>query len=833
MFSIKPNIKKLISLMLLLALQVQSNTISSTSKQTFDDHRPKDISNNKWSALKTVVQEAKILPKPVGGEEGGLFGVSVSLEGNRALIGAPNIIEHGVVFVFEFDGGNWIKTATLRPLDGRKDDLFGFSVSLSGNRALIGAFRDDNDNGIDSGSAYIFDLNADVWTQTSKLTAGDGAPSDWFGFSVSLLGDRVLIGANYDDDHGTNSGSAYIFDLINGLWSQTAKLRPPFGTLGANFGISVSLSDDRALVGAYLFLNDNGRYTGSAYIFNLNADVWSRTSELFAENGLDFDFFGFSVSLSGDRALVGAYGDGNSFRSSGFAYVFELSSGHWLQTARLTADDAMKGNRFGNSVSLSGERALIGARLDDSSGANSGSAYVFDLNAGIWSQTSKLTANDGVEADQFGRSVSLSGGRVLVGAVLDDDTGIDSGSAYIFDTNLGLWSQTVKLNAGDGAPGDNFGSAVSISGNRALVGAPAESSTDPGSAYIFDYFAGNWSHTAKFTADDGAASDRFGVSVSLSGGRALVGAKLDDDNGDSSGSAYIFDLNVMDNTWSQTSKLTAEDGAAFDLFGSSVSLSGNRALVGSYADDDNGNASGSAYIFDLDTMNNTWSQTSKLTAFDGLAFDWFGFSVSLSGDRALVGVSANQTATPGSAYIFELDSGDWLQTAKLTADDGGTGDEFGYSVDITEGRVLVGARLGDNNGSSSGSAYIFDLDAGLWSQTAKLIADDGSVGEEFGYSVSLSGNRAIVGARLDDDNGAFSGSAYIFDLNLNNNTWSQSIKLTADDGEAFDMFGYSVSLSGDKFLVGAYAEDENGNDAGAAYIFINPDVFVDSFENLK
>jgi len=188
------------------------------------------------------------------------------------------------------------------------------------------------------------------------------------------------------------------------------------------------------------------------------------------------------VSLSGNRALVGAPS------SIGSAYIFNFDGMSWSQVQKLTARDRFSGDKFGWSVSLHDNRALVGAYGDDDNGNNSGSAYVFDFDGMNWSQSAKLIASDGEEDDRFGYSVSLDGDIILVGAFSDISYGLDLGSAYIFSYNGGDWSQRQKLTVGDSKLGDEFGSSVSVSGDRALIGAPADDDfgTNSGSAYIID-----------------------------------------------------------------------------------------------------------------------------------------------------------------------------------------------------------------------------------------------------------------------------------------------------------------------------------------------------------
>ncbi|TFB11899.1 hypothetical protein E3V55_02505, partial [Candidatus Marinimicrobia bacterium MT.SAG.3] len=259
----------------------------------------------------------------------------------------------------------------------------------------------------------------------------------------------------------------------------------------------------------------------------------------------------------------------------------------------------------------------------------------------------------------------------------------------------------------------------------------------------------------KITAADGAAGDLFGNSVSISGDYAVVGARRDDDNGISSGSAYVYKRTGT--SWAQEAKLLASDGAADDLFGWSVSISGDYAVVGARRDDDNGISSGSAYVYKR--TGTSWAQEAKLLASDGAADDLFGWSVSISGDYAVVGAFGDDDngTDAGSAYVFKRTGTSWAQEAKLLASDSGVGDQFGNSVSISGDYAVVGAWLDDDSGSASGSAYLFTRSGTSWAQKAKLLASDGATEGFFGKSVSISGDYAIVGAPAENP-----GSAYLY-----------------------------------------------------------------------
>ncbi len=391
----------------------------------------------------------------------------------------------------------------------------------------------------------------------------------------------------------------------------------------------------------------------------------------------------------------------------------------------------------------------------------------------------KLTALDGSGEDYFGYSVSVSGEYAILGAYQDDDHGSSSGSAYIYSRNEGginNWGPLVKLTALDAAAGDYFGWSVSISGDYAIVGAYQDDDhgSSSGSAYIFfrnQGGANNWGQLAKLTALDAASHDYFGYSVSISGDDAIVGASSDDDDGDRSGSAYIFSRNQGGaNNWGQIAKLTALDAAEKDFFGISVSISGDDAIVGAYLDDDHGSNSGSAYIFSRNQGGaNNWGQLAKLTALDAAAGDYFGWSVSISGDDAIAGASYDDYdngSNNGSAYIFSRNQGganNWGQSAKLIPLDA-SGDLFGRSVAISGDYAMIGAYLDDDNGVEAGAAYFFLRDGASWNQFEKITASDGEAYDYYGYSVSISGNYAIAGAYWDDDNGANAGAGYLYEV---------------------------------------------------------------------
>lgn len=265
---------------------------------------------------------------------------------------------------------------------------------------------------------------------------------------------------------------------------------------------------------------------------------------------------------------------------------------------KLTAGDGVAEDRFGGAVAVHRDYASVGAPRDD---LNRGAAYVFRRNDAEWSQVSKLTASDGTASDRFGDrfgvAVDISGDYAIVGASSATTTSGDgTGAAYVYKRDGDVWSLVSKLTASDGAAGDVFGPAVAISADHIIVGTSfAANSFNVDSAYIFKRTGNDWVIDTRLTTDDGTAGDLFGASIAISENYAVVGARRDGDNGRFSGAAYLFER--RDGTWEQASKLTASDGTAFNRFGYSVAISEDYVIVGAPTDDDNGFESGSAYVF--------------------------------------------------------------------------------------------------------------------------------------------------------------------------------------------------------------------------------------------
>lgn len=769
------------------------------------------------------------------GATGDLFGITVARDGDTILVGVNQAdiggnIDQGAAYVFTNDGGSiWVEEDKLIADDGQAGDLFGFAVTLQGDTAVIGAYQADVGGSIDQGATYIFSRSGTTWSQADKLTAGLGAAGDEFGFSVALDGGTALVGAPLDDIGGNvDEGGVYVFTRAGGNWTESALLTAQLGSAGDEFGSAVALDGGTALIGApytdLVFSIDRG----AAYVFTGSGNSWSQDDRLMANDAAPDDRFGNAVALDGNTALIGAFlADVNGNSNQGAGYIFVHENGVWSQQDKLQDGGGAAGDRLGRSVSIEGDTALLGApRVDVLGTSNQGGAYVFIRQDGSWSLQSRLTDwTSGDAGDRIGRSVFLDGNTALLGSINGGES--DQGAVYLFNRSEIPWIPDGEEVADDGADSDEFGYAVALDGSRALVGSLAATGTDEedaGAAYIFERTVGGWVQVDKLMADGGPDDSDFGYAVALEGDTALVGAPRTDAYGtEMRGLAYIFTKNG--NSWSQQAVLVSTTGGNDDLFGSSVALEGDTAVVGApNADPPGYEEQGAAYIFKRE--DGSWPQRGFLVAPDGGDGDSFGIAVTIHGNTVLVGASnatVDGTFFQGAVYVFTFGT-HWTFQTKLTAGEGNMTDFFGYSVAFEGTTAVIGAPGKEDNagGDYKGAVYPFTRAGTVWSEQPAVYPSDGIEGDVFGYSVYLENNMLLVGAPLADIEGIEdSGAAYLFIKE--GSGWRQQTKLSAENGTEYELFGAAVALSGTKIVAGSPAAEIAGNSyQGKVEFFLRP-----------
>ena len=373
--------------------------------------------------------------------------------------------------------------------DAEFGDEFGQAVAIQGNFAIIGA-PNDSTLGFGTGAAYVFEKTNAGWQQQQKLTASDSSAAKFFGTSVAIDGNRIVVGAYGDQNAGNFAGAAYVFVRSGSTWVEEQKLTGSENSVADSFGFSVAIQSDTIVCGAFGNSDAGQSEVGSAYVFRRTQNGWLEQQELTASDAAPLWRFGLSVGISDGTIVVG--GDGNSALGpyTGAIYVFTFNGSNWTEQQKLHAQDASEGSSFGYHVAISGNTIVAGAPLDSVGTHTLGAAYVFGRHANGWAQDRKLVAKDTDTFDGFGWRVAVNADTIVVGSFSDSERAFRGGAAYVYKLNgQAGWSLKQKLFAFDAAQDDTFGSAVAASGNTVLVGVIGKSDIafHAGAAYVYEF----------------------------------------------------------------------------------------------------------------------------------------------------------------------------------------------------------------------------------------------------------------------------------------------------------------------------------------------------------
>jgi len=379
---------------------------------------------------------------------------------------------------------------------------------------------------------------------------------------------------------------------------------------------------------------------------------------------------------------------------------------------------------------------------------------------------SLLLARDGGPLDTFGFGLAVDGDTIVVGSKADDDGGVDSGAVYVFERSRGAWTQTAKLVASDAFYHEMLGFALSIEGDTLAAGAPYDSDNGSfsGSVYVFARDRAGWVEQQKLKPLDGSTADRFGLSLAVSGGSLVAGAPFSQDAGHNSGSIYVFQR--VGPTWTEWQKLIPPDLAPGDEFGYAVAKHGERLVAGSHRQDDRGSAAGKAYVYESDGLQ--WNLAQELFHPGAHALDHFGRAVAIGSHTLVVGAPGDdgEGSAAGAALVFERDDVKFAPTQRLVASRPEAGAQFGLSLALSGGRLVVGAPYEDARGPDAGAAYVFERIGTGWVQTARLVPGTAAEHDYGGWAVAVSGDAVLTGAWGDDDLGQRCGSVTAFDASL-------------------------------------------------------------------
>gem|GEM_PF-3531710 len=770
------------------------------------------------------------------------FGRSVDAVRDTAVVGAP-----GVAYVFARLDDGWDFVKKLRPDPGQSNDGFGAhrGVAIDGDTIAVAAYKHDGAADL-SGAVYLFERNAGgegAWGQVDMIVQPDGGERDYFGSDVRLKGDTLVVGAD-------GRGAAYVFDRDpddNERWLLTAILTP--SGPATRFGAAVDFDGDRVVVGASSDIT--APIEGSVWVFERNAggpNAWGEVAALETPDSVR-DSFGWSVAILGRWLVVGA--PKTPPQKEGSVYVYEEGGapGEWVLHTQLHPFDSA--SEFGYAVAMAPDQIVVGHT--DLAGPKFVFGYRYAENADQWRETVKLGLESGGTGG-LGRALAITDEEVWAGAFTYESVFVFVPNPKVTLTVAGVCGADPRIDIeratsnGDvelltsGAEGSGTipvgpcaGIETGLSRPERLVSQPADDRgelsvvldtpvadckpllqvLDTGSCQLSDIEMIDRLdivRESRFFAPSPGHYGLFGSSVDVEGDVALVG----EPTSFGTGTGWIYERS--EGQWSMVAGLVPPEPERLAGLGQSLALSGDVAVLGGPGCPEYSKDPGVSWVFERDDLG-AWNPTVRLQASDGVARDLFGDSVAIDND--LIAVGATQTTVyrgAGSAYLYGRDTGGanaWGEVAKLDPPDLEEDDLFGDAVDLSNGIVAVGSPRDDDAGRDAGAVYLFEETApGVWGVVAKLTASDATTNDEFGKALAIEGDRLVVGAPRANGADGPAGAVYVFQREADTATWIEVHKVRpADTGSANGtgpFFGGSVDLDGPLLVVGEY-QDEGGN----------------------
>ena len=719
---------------------------------------------------------------------GGSFGHAVALDGDTALVSSSI---GGRIQVYTRSGTTWSWQAELRSANMTWWNFgnFGYDLALDGDRALIGIPGDQNNRG----AACFFTRSGTTWTEGQAIFPADGEADDYFGYSVALDGDTALIGAPLDSSPTVpDSGSARVWIHNGSQWVEQATLRQQVATTGDSFGSSVAVDGDTALVGA----PGDDSLAGSANVFTRNGTLWAHRAKLVI--GANVIRFGWSVGLSGNTAV----GSGFWYRPenlpavpyTGSAAVFTGSGSSWALQQRLGSDSGTDEKGFGMSAAVDADTVLIGAYWDQDAvyGYIDSRVHAFSRAAAVWSPQGHLDAGDGKYRTHFGSALAFEGDVAVFGT--DEDTtprGYRAGAAYVMTRTAGVWTNAGRFYPADGKIHDRFGVSAAIQGDTILVGSnyatvPDSPVDNPrfGRVYLYKKIGGVWTEHAHF--DNPAPhgdSGMYGAAIAISGDTVAIGDHYEGP-GILHTAGCVYTYTLSGDTWSFEAKLVAETRATIGFFGRSLALDGDHLLAG---------AAGQWRGEMFHRSGGVWTRQPAILPEQPAS--GFANAVALDGGTALVSIlRSNEFAEPlrRAVEVHVLSAGAWTRQATLVPNDPDSNANFGYSLAIQGDTAVVGAITADYRGA----VYVFRRQGTSWTQHSKLIAPDAYDRQHLGERVAIDGDTVIATApRIYDETDLDTGSAYVFLLGASQADLTVADKNGASIAGGSGIYDFGIGLT--------------------------------------
>ena len=754
--------------------------------------------------VQSVVAGDIVLALPAVPDPGLL--ASVDTDGDLLVVGASSANgSDGSAYIYRHNGTDWILEETVAGPVGDAGN-FGADVAVDNGTVFIGAPANSTISGAASGAVFVYRFSG-TWLEIAAVDQdpGDANAGDQFGAAIDATDSVLWVGAPGDDEGDIDAGAVYRFNggpsLIS--WNApTTKATASDATAAAGLGSSIAVRGKNMVVGAP---GETGG--GQAYVFVQSGIGWTQRAILQSPNRSAGDAYGAAVAVIGHSLVVTDPAEDLTGTDQGAVYIYDGDLAGWA--LRDTIEGAQVDNgAFGTSVDAIGDLVVVGA---DGEAAGEGAVHIFERANITWSSISVETGSAAGVDNGYGVAVAVSADH-LVGASATDPS---APGAFASST------PAHPLPADRLAPStlddfDQFGFSVALSGDTAVVGAPSAISGIPqgrGTAYVFRNVGGAWQLEQELVDPDPVVDSGYGYAVAIDTDTIAVG----------SWGSGIWIWTRSGSTWTAATDITSP--ATLDSFGAALDLDGASLIVGAPRDDDAAANAGTAYVYT--GAGATWTLESELPSTTATASDFYGESVTISGDTAVVGIPrANDgpSTNTGAFQVWTRAGAVWTVGDTVVSVTNADGDLFAATVAIDGGKLIVGAPFGDAPGNTNiGWVYFYEISGGSATFQAGFMGQGPPFGgSQLGDSVAIDGSLAVAGS-IEEAGADANAYTYGFD----GTQWFELDVLVASDAydtddEYGDRLGAAVAISGTDVVVGADLDDtQYGAQTGSAYGFVS------------
>mgnify|MGYP001627824681 CR=1 FL=1 len=721
------------------------------------------------------------------------FGVSMAVDNGIAVIGALKAKGFGVAYIYEYDGNNWQFKQTIESSTPSYGDFFGSSVDIKGDTIVVGAYHDSIENIY--GSVYIFEYIDGQWQQTQKIDSDEPDYESHFGVSVQLYGDWLFIGSSYDSVEGIGEiGRVHVYKRTGGDYVLMQKLQQPVPDVSSAFGVKIHITN------GHLFVAATTIDYGKVYVFSLENNQWLYKQTLEPQSPIRGYLFGVSISQDNDLLAIG------SPQGIGGVYLFELVNDSWVYQQEIIASDRAQDDWFGSSVKLFGDTLLVGSYRDDDMGFDSGSVYVFNKTEDNWVENNKLYPLPGTGSGRFGTQIELYNNSLLVSGYRQSDVAYRSGAVTAFTYDNTSWNSARHLDLEPGSSFRELGHAIHALNNKLSAVAIPNDNEPYATIHNYSHNHSGWVQTSKIQTLSQAIPSHADCHYAVAqNSDYLVFGSCYDKVGNQYGAGTVTIYKNIGGEWQLNDQIMsplAEDSK----FGKSLDINDNTLIVAS--------AQG---VF-LYTDNNGWTYSDTLWSNES-TLNEFGRQIKIEDNHIFVLGRKFEDSQLSDNYFFEYEFIDnqWQEVAAINGDAITHPDErFAQSFFWHEDKLVLNSPEKYGNGPFYGAVHYYEKVNEQWQHKQTIFPDNLNTSTQFASSAVFNSEYLFVGVPWGLQSGKPFGHVNVY--RLNDGLWNQTTKLYRTNNNYYQDFGRHLALQDQNLFISTPRAREQGNDAGSVEV---------------